>query len=75
MIETPAFSVRSYPPFRMACIFRVYVDRDAVYLICMRGGEAPIVRHCTGIKLHSRDTETRSAPQVLGPGVRVAPHR
>jgi hypothetical protein len=37
MIETPAFIVRSYPPFRMARIFRVYVDRDALYLIRMRG--------------------------------------
>jgi hypothetical protein len=36
-IETPAFIVRSYPPFRMARIFRVYVDRDALYLIRMRG--------------------------------------
>jgi hypothetical protein len=75
MIETPAFIVRSYPPFRMARIFRVYVDRDAVYLICMRGGEAPIVRHCTGIKLHSRGTETQSAPQVLGPDARAMPRR
>jgi hypothetical protein len=37
MIETPAFIVRSSPPFRMARIFRLYVDRDALYLIRMRG--------------------------------------
>lgn len=33
MIESPAFNVRSYPPFRMARIFRLYIDRDALYLI------------------------------------------
>jgi hypothetical protein len=37
MIELPAFSARSYPPFRMARLWRVYVDRDALYLIRMRG--------------------------------------
>jgi hypothetical protein len=37
MIETPAFNVRSYPPFRMARLYRVYVDREALYLIRMRG--------------------------------------
>ena len=37
MIETPAFNVRSYPPFRIARLHRVYVDREALYLIRMRG--------------------------------------
>src|SRR5690349_15768718 len=37
MIETPAFNVRSYPPFRMARLHRVYVDLEAHYLIRMRG--------------------------------------
>jgi hypothetical protein len=37
MIEIPAFNVRSYPPFRMARLHRVYVDREALYPIRMRG--------------------------------------
>jgi hypothetical protein len=37
MIEIPAFNVRSYPPFRMARLYRVYVDRETLYLIRMRG--------------------------------------
>src|SRR5262249_7193111 len=37
MNETPAFNVRSYPAFRMARLYRLYVDRDALYLIRMRG--------------------------------------
>jgi hypothetical protein len=37
MAQIPAFNVRSYPPFRMARLYRVYVDRDALYLIRMRG--------------------------------------
>lgn len=35
--KIPAFIVRSYPAFRMARLFRVYVDGDALYLIRMRG--------------------------------------
>jgi len=37
MNEPPAFNVRAYPAFRMARNFRVYVDRDALYLIRMSG--------------------------------------
>jgi hypothetical protein len=37
MNEIPAFNIRSYPPFRMARLYRVYVDREALYLIRMRG--------------------------------------
>jgi hypothetical protein len=37
MIDVPAFNVRAYPQFRMARLHRVYVDRDALYLIRMRG--------------------------------------
>jgi hypothetical protein len=37
MIEIPAFNVRSYPPFRLARLHRVYVDHEALYLIRMRG--------------------------------------
>jgi hypothetical protein len=37
MNEIPAFNVRSYPAFRMARLHRVYVDRDALYLIRMGG--------------------------------------
>lgn len=37
MNEPPAFNVRSYPPFRMARLHRVYVDGGALYLIRMRG--------------------------------------
>ena len=37
MTSLPAFNVRSYPAFRMARVHRVYVDRDALYLIRMRG--------------------------------------
>jgi hypothetical protein len=37
MTEIPASTVRSYPAFRMSRLFRVYVDRDALYLIRMRG--------------------------------------
>jgi hypothetical protein len=32
-----AFIVRCYPPFRMARLYRVYVDQGALYLIRMRG--------------------------------------
>ncbi len=35
--EIPAFNVRSYPAFRLARLYRVYVDSDALYLIRMRG--------------------------------------
>ncbi|GAC1450949.1 MAG: hypothetical protein NVSMB9_35750 [Isosphaeraceae bacterium] len=37
MSQIPAFNVRSYPPFRMARLYRVYADLDALYLIRMRG--------------------------------------
>jgi hypothetical protein len=37
MSKIPAFNVRSYPAFRIARLYRVYVDRDALYLIRMRG--------------------------------------
>jgi hypothetical protein len=37
MSSLPAFTVRSYPAFRMARMHRVYVDRDVLYLIRMRG--------------------------------------
>jgi hypothetical protein len=37
MNEIPAFNVRSYPPFRMARLYRAYVDHEALYLIRMRG--------------------------------------
>jgi hypothetical protein len=31
MSEIPAFNVRSYPPFRMARLYRAYVDHEALY--------------------------------------------
>ena len=37
MSDVPAFSVRSYPTFRMARLHRVYVDSQALYLIRMPG--------------------------------------
>ena len=37
MNEIPAFNVRSYPPFRMARLYRAYVDHEALYLIRLRG--------------------------------------
>lgn len=37
MNEIPAFIVRAYPAFRMARLHRVYVDREALYLIRMAG--------------------------------------
>lgn len=37
MSDIPAFSVRSYPAFRMARLHRVYIDSEALYLIRMRG--------------------------------------
>jgi hypothetical protein len=37
MSEITAFNVRSYPPFRMARLYRAYVDHEALYLIRMRG--------------------------------------
>ena len=37
MSDVPAFSVRSYPAFRMARHHRVFVDAQALYLIRMPG--------------------------------------
>ena len=37
MTDVPAFSVRSYPAFRFARLHRVYIDKDALYLIRMPG--------------------------------------
>ena len=37
MNDVPALNVRSYPAFRMARLHRVYVDREALYVIRMAG--------------------------------------